>query len=83
MDSGIDLDPLPEAEGGQDAALARALGFNTAGRNKAYLSYIDYVQGYWPGKGMKEDFLRLFVEVIEFFRGTSSLACTHSILISS
>jgi hypothetical protein len=53
------------------ANLARALGFED-GQQTAYQPYLNYIQGCWPGKRTKIEFLWLFTEVITFFIGEVS-----------
>lgn len=81
MENGIKLVALTPQNGAgwsnSDVALARALGFDLEDDNKTYLPYIAYIQSYWPGKGKKEDYLQLFADVVDFFRGTP-----HPMLLS-
>lgn len=50
------------------ADLAHALGFQD-GQQSTYVPYLNYIQGCWPGKRTKAEFLKLFAEVVTFFMG--------------
>ncbi|CVL05077.1 uncharacterized protein FMAN_13039 [Fusarium mangiferae] len=46
--------------------LAHALGFHD-GQQTTYVPYLNYIQGCWPGKRTKNEFVQLFAEVVTFF----------------
>ena len=52
-------------------SLAASLGFDSLEDEALFAPYITYVQAYWPGKGTKADFMRLFKEIVVYLRGTS------------
>ncbi|KAH8898957.1 hypothetical protein GQ53DRAFT_361268 [Thozetella sp. PMI_491] len=67
---------LANISGGMDivgdpsvAELAKTLGFDLDNERDICLPYMLYIQGYWPGKEPKSDYLRLFAEVVNYFKG--------------
>lgn len=53
------------------ADLAHALGFHDE-QQTTYVPYLNYIQGCWPGKRTKNEFLQLYAEVVSFFIGEAS-----------
>lgn len=55
------------------SSLWQGLGFHTGNRSQEQTCqpYIEYIKASWTGRGERKDFLRFFVEVVRYFRGTS------------
>lgn len=47
--------------------LAIALGYTTELGEVCETPYIKEILGHWPGKGTLDDYIRLFVNIIEYF----------------
>ena len=67
------LDEMEMTEGneGDDSEdlLAASLGFSTSKDRMLYAPYLAYVGNSWHGEGNKADFMRLFAELVDYFRG--------------
>lgn len=50
--------------------LAAELGFDGTRDDTLYAPYMAYVQAHWPGRASGEDFLRLFTDLVAYFRRT-------------
>lgn len=56
-------------------SLAASLGFDRLEDDALFAPYIAYVQAHWPGKGTKADFMRLFIDLVLYFRGAPFRPC--------
>ncbi|KAH7176756.1 hypothetical protein EDB81DRAFT_850589 [Dactylonectria macrodidyma] len=61
-----DLIPIAPANDDLRLTLASALGLSD---NVAAKPHLQYIESSWPGRGELHDFLRLFIDVVDHFRG--------------
>jgi hypothetical protein len=56
-------------------SLATALGYVVDPGNAFETPYITYILSQWPGKGTLDDYVQLFVKVVEHFTGKRKGIC--------
>jgi hypothetical protein len=63
--------------------LANALGYAVDSEKAGESPYIEYILGQWPGKGTLDEYVRLFIKIVGYFRRKYSTIQAVKTLIAS